>query len=517
MENLPENQNNFNEQEIESTIFSNPAEHRQKAPKKTGKIRFRIILSSILAVALLVAGTFAVIEFIPEMEEDTDSIIEQITVLNLETDDFELVEVENKNGQFVLEPIKSGTDDDAVNEWYLKGYDKDLISTSAVEGVVNNVASILAIREISTKTLNECGLENPQIKVAVTKKDKSKFTVSVGDKSPDNSGVYVKVSTDDKIYLVGDNFDEILGFTELDMANTDAIPALKLSDKYDDYYQEEKLSTFDFLTVFGDNFENDIVFQPNQDEQLSEYMAYFVVAPSKRTAQNVETVFSCFTDGITVNGAYSLDVKPATIKSLGLNNPDFAVTAEFDGYKYTYKFKAQPDGDYAVIGDDSKLVKKVAASDCEFLSSKETDFYSTFVYIYSIDKVANLKLTANKKTYSFDIQPNEDEDSEQSYIVNYNGKILDSLSFQNFYQSLISLSCSDFTVDKLSVDDEFTVTYTYHDEKVKPTDITFKKASATKYQYYIDGVAGGKVNSSEMKKIINNLENVVSGKTVTVS
>ncbi len=514
MNDLPKNQN---EQELEetSTVFSNPQEHEHKETKNQNKKRLKIIISSVLAVAVLLGGTFAVIKLIPEKEDPTAPTLEEIPVLDIKTDDIKEVTLKNKNGTFKLSSKQTKEDDQTTTLWLLDGYDAELTDSYSIENIVSNVASVSAIREITSKSSKDCGLENPVVKAVIKTKDKN-ITLDVGSKSPDNSGVYVKSSTDNKIYLVADTLDETLTFTALDMANTDTIPALDISEKYSEYYEEETLSSFDSLTVTGVNFPEKLVIVPS-DEEMSQFLPYTVTSPMKRSAENVDGIFDIFKTGITVIGAYSFDVSAKTLGDLKLNNPDFAITAKFGNYEHTYKFKKQSDGDYAVVGTDSKMVKKVALSDCPFLEYKASNFYASFVFLESIDTVSNLTIKDGDKTYSFDIKANPDEEDEDNkYIIDYNGKKIKSSNFQSFYQLFVSLSSTDFTVDNLNEKPEVSIIVKYNDKKPTNT-IEFVKANATNYQYSIDGVKMGRISSSQVKKLLKNVEKLISGEEVIVN
>ena len=512
MNESPENQNFETGEEI-STIFSNPLEHKQKQTKNQNKKRIKIIIASVLAVAVLFGGTFAVIKLIPKKEDPTEPTLEEITVLNIETDDVKSVTVENENGSFKFNSSQEKNGDNTVTVWLMDGYTSDLTNSYAIESLITSATDVSAIREIDSKTLKECGLDSPEINVNINANEK--ITLSVGKKSPDNSGVYVKTSKDDKIYLVADALDEILNITALDMANTDDISPLDISEKYSEYYEGETLSSFDDLTIFGENLSQKVVVEMNSDKMFASYVPYVVTSPINRIADNVDDLFDMFIEGIAISSAYSLDVLPKTIKSLGLDSPDFAVTARFGDYKYTYKFKKQSDGNYAVVGNDSKMVKGVLATDLEFLSFKTSDFYSGMIFLQSIDDISNLTIKNNGKTHSFDIKSSDDE-QEEDYLVNYNDNKIDSANFQSFYQLLLLLSCNDFTVDNLNSAPEISVVFKYNNNQPSTT-IDFIKANATNYQYSIDGNAMGKISSSQVNKILRNLDKLISGEEIIVN
>lgn len=519
MNNFPENENITQEEEL-STVFSNPAEHKAVAIKNGNKKRLLRVIAALLAVAILVSGTIAAIKLIPKKQDEISKpAVEDIEVLSKAYTDYKTVTVKNKNGvfKFYSEITKAQNEQSTdVAKWYMEGYEKDLVSTMSILGKVNSVTEIYASREITEKTLADCGLEKPVVSADIVTYDGGQFSILIGSKSPDNAGVYLKLSTDEKIYLVSDAIDEMLTFEALDLANTDSLAPLTLDSKYSDYTNEGKLISFDSITVSGKNLSKKVVIKPNKDDKTVEFMPYVVTEPSERVAENADKLLNLFASGVTVSGAYSFDVTPSTLNKLGLNDPDFVATIKVMDVTYTYKFKLQSDGNYAVIANDSKMVKMVAAGTFEFLNYDTTDFYATWVFIETIDKIANLTVEIGGKSYSIDVMANPNtKNDDDEFIVTYDGKNIKSNDFQTFYRFCISLACSDFTTEALNTNDEATLIYTYNDGVTAPVKVTFKKATATKYQYSLNGKPMGKINASEFNKIDVYLQQLVSGQTVT--
>ena len=220
MNNFDENQN-INTSEIEevSTIFSDPLSHKTVADGKkgNGKKRLLTVIAGLLSVAILICGVFAVVKLVPKMEDDGNTTTAKITVLEIADKNIKKITLTNKNGTFDIKNAVSKNDDgEEVYTWSLNDYKDDVISQTALSDITANVLNISALREITSKTAEQCGLENPQVKAEVLKSDDTTFSVLIGDKSPDNSGVYVKLSTQDKIYLVSGDIDTRLNFTTLD-------------------------------------------------------------------------------------------------------------------------------------------------------------------------------------------------------------------------------------------------------------------------------------------------------------
>ena len=506
-----------------STVFSDPAEHKKTAVKQKKRLLPKVI-AAVLAVGVLAGGTVAVIKLIPEREEDTSTpSIETISVLDMKSDDFKSVTVTNENGTFKLYSVEetetSDSSDTSSSEptvnWYLDGYDREVIDSSAAGSIAGYAASLEAVREVTSKSTAECGLENPTVKADVVKNDGSEFSILVGSESPDNTGTYVKLSTEEKIYITETDLKGNFTFDALSLAETGSVPGITVTDDMKDYKGDDgALSSFDTITISGKNYPEKVVLAPNTDENLSAYAAYMTVSPTKRIADNVDGIFGLFKSGVSASGAYSFDTSVSSRKNLGFDNPDLTATIKVGSVTQTYSFKQQEDGDYAVWYDGAKLIKKVSASSLSFIDYKVNDYYASWVCLQSINELSNFTVKTPDKTYSFDIVYDDSEDAEETYVITYEGTKLVAENFQNFYQECISLSCTDYTIDKVINEPAMSFVFTYSDTSREKTAVEFKKAGETKYQYSIDGIDMGKINSSSLNKILRQVEKVANGESV---
>ena len=291
--------------------------------------------------------------------------------------------------------------------------------------IADGAANIEATREITAKTAEECGFGSPTVSADVVTNDGAEYSVLIGADSPDGTGVYLKLSTDDKIYLVESSVKEVFEFDALSLAATDSAPGITVTDDMDDYTDDSgSLISFDTITVNGKNFPETLVLAPNTDESLSDIAAFMTTTPSKRIADNVDSLFNIFKSGLSVSGAYSFDTSAAGQKSVGLDNPDFEATMKAGTQSYTYRFKEQEDGGYAVWFTGCKLIGKVDASSLEFIDYDTSDFYASWVCLQSINELSNFTIKTADKTYSFDIVYDDSEDAEETYVITYNGEKL---------------------------------------------------------------------------------------------
>ena len=501
----------LNEEEF-STVFSDPVEHKKQAENIKKKKRLPVVISSILAVAILIGGTIGVIKLIPEMETDDEETpaYESIEVLSLKSDELKTITVQNENGGYKLYSVKensSSSSGSSVVNWYLDGYEKHLVNTSTATSAVEGFVDITALKEITKMSAEDCGLNNTKTKAVILKEDGKELTLLFGNASLDNSGYYFKASDSDKIYLVESYYLSIVNLSELDFGDISNMSAFPLTSDMSNFKDTDgSLLKFEKMTITGKNFPTPVVIEENPNQDMSSYLGYITTSPANHIADGLDDIFSVFKNGLAVDGVYSFNKSAASLKKFGLDNPDFVMTMEIMGTKHTYKFKKQSDEYCAVICDGVDLIKKVAYSSVGFVDSVTKDFYSSWVCLISIDNVSSLVIKSPEKTDTFELTTTKDEYDGDVLNVAHNGTKLDTDTFKNFYQQVISIPCSDYTIDNIPRKADYSFTFNFKEEVGGKNTIEFVKVTETRYQYYSDGVAMGKVTSAELKKIFNSLE-----------
>ena len=352
MENFPENQD-INAENEESTVFSAPSEHSDEKLKSPKKRKIMAAVAALLSVLILVGGTVAVIKLIPKREdEDNSSEIQKISVIDFEKEKFDTITVENKNGKFSFYPKAESNDEgseSADTKWYVKDLSEEKISTYKTGEIISAAAKIEAIMEITKKSFEDCGFNEPSVKVSVSSKELGDFYILFGLVSPDNSGIYLYSSLDEKIYLVSLDAADSFDFTDVDLANTDSVPSLADNAELGSYFENGSLTKLDKLTVSGSKFMYPIDIINTQDDLFP----YKVISPVKRNAdsEKITSLLTPFTSGISVSGVYSLSTDTAAQKAFGLYNADFIVSLTLGKQAFTYKFALQSDGFYAAFGE----------------------------------------------------------------------------------------------------------------------------------------------------------------------
>ena len=521
MNNFPENEKNTEEiTEDSSTIFSAPSEHRKTASDFKKKKFFPKVIAALLAVVILAGGTYAIFKLVKEKKAEEETAFKPIEVLKLNSNDFRKITVNNNNGTYnlyakVSTSASTSSESTETLKWFIEGYNEDILSSISIGEIPENIAEVTATREVTKRTAEECGLVDTRVKAEVTDKNGKVTTYLIGNESPDKSGYYFKLLDSDKIYVVNNTLKETIDFSPVSLANTDPVSPISLKDVSSTYKSETgMLSTFDKLTISGSKISEPVTIKHLVDESASGVPTYKIIAPTIRVASdNLEFVVNVFRSGISdISGAYALDVKPATLKGLGFDSPDFEAKMEIENKVYTYKFKLQADGNYAVYSDDAKIVKMIPADaeSIKFANMQTSYFYSDIITINFLDVLNAFTFKAGENTYHFEFKENPDEDAEDVFIVTLNGKSVRSMPFQTFYEDCILLKCSDFTVDELKGEPHYAITYHFIDEKDGKEVVEFVKYSATKYQYYINGYPLGKVSTSSLRLLEKSIEEMLN-------
>ena len=329
--------------EEESTVFSSPIEHKDKAPKNANKKRLVSIVAACLAVAILIGGTISVIKLIPELKDDefASSVFEDISLIDKDSSTFTSVKVTNTNGtfEFIKKEITTTTDEgktEAKSYWGVEEIDISKMSTDSMNSVISSAASITATREITTKTKAECGLEKPPISVSVEDATNGSFGFAIGDQSPDGLGYYFALDGSDKIYVVPASEFSDFEFKLIDLSDKTAIPsAMFTTDTSENKEEDGTYAYFDSLTVSGKLYGDTIITIENNKANgaSAEVTPYIITTPTKRYAktENLTSLINLFSNSTVVSGNYAFDVNDKIIKEFGLDNPDAVVTLTING------------------------------------------------------------------------------------------------------------------------------------------------------------------------------------------
>lgn len=371
-----------------------------------------------------------------EVSEDTS-----IELIKHKKEEIKQIEVTNEIATLTFIPTE--------DSWTLADQPSFALDDSTLKYKGGNLITITATRKIDSSDLASFGLDVPQKTVTYTLIDGTSFMLYVGMETADGKNSYVKLSTDDAIYLIGatvaENFEtdiNSLRTTTLDEITTDTITALKASGKTIDSF--------------------DISLNTNQNGY---YMSYLL---HTKDGQAIELDASTFPELLKLLPA-SIDIKsfvednPTDLSQYGLDDvsldlylenttqeadPDAAPTTDAAGNAVTpvknvvtslrYVFgNMTEDGQvyFMKAGDTS-----VYTTDGAFLAPllESFDFFnliSKWPALINIDTINKLDLTLNGTTYTYEIVRNGDT---TTYMIN--GKSIGEDAFKLAYRTFIGVS-----------------------------------------------------------------------------
>lgn len=486
-----------------STVFSAPTEHEDK---KVGRhVLLKRILSAVLAVAILVGATLAVVRLLPEMAEDEAPSMEPYQIYNCVESSIASITIRYADQTLVLKGQAKGSVSGATYAWTLQGYDPELIDSTAVGNVARAAATMSACGEYEMTDPADFGLDAPFLTVEVKGEADGDFTLTFGNQV-NNQTYYYMAATQlpGKVYLIPTATVSGFMVTPYSLAINSAIPAVTKTDANAAYFDEEgKLTAFDSITLAGSHFTEPITIVPNRDKRFSTYANYLTTTPKTRIAASADEVLKIFADGTPSSECVCFDQSAESLKRFGLDDPDWLITLRLGSEVHTYRLKAADKTTYYVAASTDRMIRRVTIGGMELLTKSEKDFYMSFMVLESIADVSNLTLSGAVNA-SFDISCDEDN----VYHVMCGGKEVDAETFKTKYAGLIGTTATDFATVSVDSLPTLTMTLSHHDGSA-PTVLSFVKISETRYQYSVGGIDMGQITSSAYNALVRNFGSLV--------
>ncbi len=503
------------EETTQSTIFSDPAYYN--APVKTEKTVKRPlltkVLSAVLAVAVLGAGTFAAFKLIPEKKEET-SVDTSVSVTATSEMDVKSLSLKNANGGVTLNAEITEKDGESSVDWTVDGVDATLTDSSTISSFSSSVLKLNALEKFAADDA-DFGFSEPNAELTVNLKDSS-YSLSIGKSVPSGIGYYCSLSSDkENVYIIdGAIADSLMNSTDTSFASKVGFVSVK-NDKNASYFSENSIIKFDSISISGKKHPIPFKIEYLDDTDYNSFFAFKMVSPTVRICDNdvPQAVLDAFAAGFSSIGAYCYTPTAEDLKKYGLDNPDYVVSLSLGGEAHTVKFTMQNDGYAAFIDDKTDMIQKVSPSSIAFATNSIESYYSKFVVLENLNGIKQLKVETPKGSYVFDIKYTETpEGQDDQYEAKIGETVLDIKNFKNYYKTMVDFAPISF--DIIKVGSPFVKITFIHSSDIKDTVLTFTKASSLRYQAEIDGIPIGQITSTILEKFISDTEKVSNGETV---
>lgn len=521
-----------------STIFSAPEEKSDRV-RKPGLLKK--LLLGVAALIVLAGIIVAVVVFISEMTTneapagevvewymldayatDQSTTAEDGTVTVTQTFDFDAIsKLKLTSEKLTLEFYSNKGDGEDVNTvWLESSIAQDYTSETTAKSLVEAALGLKYSRIISETVEADVdyGFDKPVYTMLITPYEGDEFTVTVGKQSPDQSGYYVTVSNDGKVYLVRSQYITKLELEDkMELTKALSVSAFSETEGSAEYYSSGSLVKFDHMYFTNSNLDKTYKFITAERTETQSYNTYMIAEPIARAANDVGIVpiIELFSNGIDSQGLYAVTKTDADIKAFGLDVPDLEVSLKAGVQERTIKAKLQEDGNYALISSDMDVILNVPAANLTPATLKEKDIYSVFLFIETLVDVEEFILESGDIRHTIGIVTEYNEEASSSTItgIKINGAEASAPEeFQSYYQFLLGITAVSYEKTDISGKRPVTtITMTKKDGSAA-TVIEYYEGQNGRYQVVVNGGQVGLISSSNYKNITKYATNVVNGK-----
>lgn len=550
-----------NEHDMDEEKAAKAKDKKTQKTKKAISKNTKILILAIAAVVVLVGGLFAMLFFMPtcsdpnlisavdatyptdengreyaldskgnKIENDegvarnTDGTIIIDGVVTI-TDQGPLkvkqIDVENQSGNYTVlaeTPIEEMTDAHGEKTtgttetiYTLVGFEDAALQPGQADSIANQASNMetTAIIDVKGENLGDYGLDKPRAKVVTTFDDGTVVKMDIGNDAPDGLGTYIKYTDKKKVYLTDSDSVNAFMFSTLDLLKKDITDAA-------DTEEEAEIQS---ITLTGKHFPNKVTIVPNDDETCSAY--YKMTSPSE---QFVNVVHGDEVKG-AVRGLYATNVvcyHPSgdQLSEYGLNDPAAKLEAKYSDASYRLSV-SEPDGNDNVylLNSDSNIIYQLAATSVPWSTLTYDDLKYEYVLKPVQDKLSSIEVTADGKTYKFDIEKvtktDDDGNETTSTKIKCGDESIAESKFNTFFDNLTNVQRNgNAEGESASGSAVLTVKYNYNNGKASDT-VKYFAAGSRKMLVQINGSSDSYVFETYTNKIIEDAPKLANGGTVT--
>lgn len=434
----------------------------------------------------------------------------------------EKIEIENQSGTYTIlseTPTEKATDAEG-NEteqtqqtvYTLVGFEDAALQSGQADSIANQASnmSTTAIIDIKGENLGDYGLDKPKAKVTTTFTDGTVVKMDIGNDAPSDLGTYIKYSDKNEVYL-----------TDTASANAFSFSVLDLLDKnITDTATTEEAAELESMTLSGASFTDAITIVPNDDETCAAH--YRMTAPREQFVNvvNGDTVKGNIR-GLYATAVIAYHPSDNQLSEYGLSKPAATVEAKFaDGADYKLSAsKADSSGNLYLYNHGSNIIYQLSATSVAWATTSYEELKYEYVLKPVQDKLSSIEVTADGKTYKFELEKvtkTDDEGNETSSTkIKCGDKSIAESKFSTFFDNLTSVQCNG-NGESASPSGKavLTVKYTYNNGKAADT-VSYYTADNRKMLAQVNGKSDTYVFETYTSKIIEDAPKLAGGGTVT--
>lgn len=417
------------------------------------------------------------------------------------------IELENEGGKMTIKsytPTKQSKETDPetgetksetdTTEYTIVGFEK-LDLQDGVPDEIANACANLEFKSVAdadaSSHLSDFGLDKPKAIAKVYYNDDTTATFKVGNNAPQNLGTYVMFGSGKDVFVCDTDTTNALLFKLTDLVSLTINTAASDSES----------SNPKSVTVNGINF------KPNPD--FDRIQNQYILDDGSFADDTEATQVTGAIRGLYAESVKAVNPTAAQLSELGLSKPKAEIKATYsDTVIELIASKPDSKGDCFLMEKSGSIVYKIASASIPWLNTTREKLTSDYVLNVKLSGLKQMSVTANGKTYDFDIKTtvtkttddegNESESSDTK--TKYNGKEIDEGYFETFFNNAALLKYSKGSAKASSASAPLTIKYTYEKSR-KPDTIAFTK-SGNAYVATLNGKAIGTVYKSYIEKLL---------------
>lgn len=376
-----------------------------------------IIIIIVAVVALLLGGGIYLLKKAPASKtasSPTPTVAPVYEIYSADIADVKSVQVVSEKGTVTASKVND-------DNWTVNNLPADDVDTSKAKSFASTVAKITSSTIISDdlSKKSEYGLDEPSVRIIISKNDGTTDEIYVGDKSPANGSYFAMKKGGDKIYSMSsytvDNLTNGLSyftdFTRFKIDDTSTISEVKFS---------KNGTSYDLY---------------NNPDSSNAYSTWQLKAPMESDA-NSDYITNTMLKQI---GNITLST-PLEGSNFGFDKPSATLaisTKDKDGNEKTDNFTiGKTDEGETYIQYNGKAYKTDSAN-LEFLNTSLLNLVTKLQALVDISKVEKVTIGYEGKTDVIDIAHNGDNTKDITFKAN--GNDADADGTKKMYQSLIGI------------------------------------------------------------------------------
>jgi len=478
--------------------------------------KLRNLIATVIVVAML-GGMVAMLPMVlaPKDTGPTEQEIDREALqLSFYDDTSRILEVtvENEHGTFTALPTRGMNEQGSeANGLKIESIEKFPTQFTRFETLLNKCAYLIASRKFSDfeTDLAPFGLSDPKISAKIKYSDKE-LQLFVGDRTPDESGYYVKLVGNDAVFIFHDDIYEIFSRGEKDYIDLKMLEPHPTESDPETGLVSEYAQEFECIELGGSCREEPITIE-HDPVGAKDYRPYSMVLPKKISADDdaVRTLYSVITMGMTALDIAAVDPDAKTLARLGFDDPLATLRYQYRDAEYNLTVGSADEEHYMVMTGEWNIVYMISKNSLDFCEWQVADLFNKIIYIANVKDIKTFTITHGGKKYKLDVNIGADD----KVAVTYGGKIISNEVFNTYYQNFLTIQHED-TGEKPSGDPVLSFDVEFTDSARYPDSINFIKESDRRYFYQVNGEGVFLIKSDRVNALISDIDNLINNQEI---